>query len=270
MSPYQSKDRYMSVTCKFNGRLGNIVFNICQVIAYCKKYDLQYWFPKYAWACTNGIPTISVPDTGPEPTIPTVYHEPVIDGYPFYHDIPRMDNVEFNGYYQSFKYFEDYRQDILDVFNLPNEMNKGMVGVHVRMGDCIGQEKAFPIAPWEYYDRSIQHMVEKGYTNYLIFSDSIEYCIQQFTAEHYPGCTFEFRTGYSELEDYQALVQCEHIITARSTFSLTAGWMNQNPDKIILCPQITFWWLGQNRDMFTGTENWLTPIAFLQHQLILS
>ena len=97
----------MSVTCRFNGRMGNIIFNICQVIAYCKQHNLTYWFPKYAWACINGIPTISVPDTGEEPVNPVQYHEPVIDGHPYYHDIPKMDNVEFNGYYQSFRYLNN-------------------------------------------------------------------------------------------------------------------------------------------------------------------
>lgn len=251
----------MSITCQFNGRLGNIVFNIAQMIAHSKKHNLQYYVPTNAWACTGGVPSISVLSTGPAPFQPTVYNEPMENGQPYYHEIPVKDNVLFKGYYQSFEYFEQYRQDVLDAFNLPCITEYGVVSLHIRLGDCLSQPDAFPLAPKEYYDNAIQYMIERGYTRFRVFSDTMPMAREQFNSTTYPTCTFEYREGYNELEDYINMTQCEHNITARSTFSLTAGWMNQNPNKIVLCPSIEYkWWTGQNRNLLTGTEHWLTQI----------
>src|ERR1035437_9682813 len=100
----------MSVTCSFSGRLGNILFNMGEVIAHCKRHNLDWYFPTYAWACTGGVVPLSVPNSIIIPPMnPTIYNEPNdTEGHPFYHEIPGMDNVELRGYYQSFKYFDDY------------------------------------------------------------------------------------------------------------------------------------------------------------------
>ncbi len=244
----------MSVTCKFNGRLGNCIFNIGQVIGHCKRYNLQYWFPEYAWACINQVVPVKVPNTGEKPLNPSVYHEPMAlksstESNPYYHEIPYMDNVEFNGYYQSFKYFDWCRQDILDALNFPYHLEKSITSLHIRRGDCIPQPDTFPLAPKSYYHNAIEYMLERGYSHFRVFSDDIPWCREEFIDERYPGCTFEFREDYTDVEDFIAMSCCEHNITARSTFSLMAGWFNLNPDKLVLVPDASFWWFGQNKDL---------------------
>lgn len=256
----------MSVSCKFNGRLGNILFNMCQVVGHCKRYNLQWYFPTYAWACTNNIVPVSVPNTGTAPVNPTVYHEPMqlksaTESNPYYHEIPFMDNVEFNGYYQSFKYFDFCRQDILDLLNFPHHIEQDVTSIHIRRGDCIPQPDTFPMAPHSYYHNATEYMIERGFTHFRVFSDDIPWCREEFIPDRYPGGTFEFRESYSDVEDFIAMSCCANNITARSTFSLLASWFNLNPDKIVLVPDGTFWWYGQNLDLLTGTENWLTQIS---------
>lgn len=260
----------MSITCQFNGRLGNIVLNICQLIAYAKRHNLDYYIPTNAWACTGGIPSITVPSTGIRPQSPTQYPEPVdAQGHPYFHDIPAMDNVEFIGYYQSFLYFDAYRDDILAAFNLPYHTEYGVVGISSRRGDCINQmipgtnTFAFPIAPREYYQRAVQYMIDRGHTHFRVYGDDIKFHREEFTTNNYPGATFEYSEGRSELEDYISLQNCEHQVTARSTFSLTAGWMNRNPEKIIVCPTMEIpWWHRMNKNLLTGTEHWLTQLLW--------
>lgn len=248
------------VTCYFSGRLGNIFFNIAMMVAYCKKYNLKYYIPELAEAYSSKKSALKIPSTCDEPKDPFIYKEPFMaDGTPCYHDIPKMENVLFDGYFQTFRYFDWCRDHILKTFNIPYEMNKDVVSVSVRRGDCVGST-AFPIAPPEYYQKAIALMQVRGYNHFKVFSDDNEWCRNEFKSENYHGAEFEF-SEKSELEDWIALSQCEHNITARSTFSLSGAWMNRNPNKIVLVPQENMWWRGQNRDLI---PDYFTQVKFKQ------
>lgn len=242
----------MSVTCKFDGRLGNILFAMSNVIAHCKRYNLQWYFPINAWACIDGVVPIQVHNTDIAPIHPIVYTEPLDnEGHPYYHDIPVRDNVLFQGYYQSFRYFDEYRQGILDTINLPWNCDMGITALHIRRGDCVSQTVAFPLAPIEYYHAAIDYMLERGHFHFRIYSDDIPWTKEEFTEGNYPGCIFEFMEGGTDVQDFIGISRCENVITARSTFSLMASWFNQYEGKIVLCPAIDqpIWWLKQNRNL---------------------
>lgn len=243
----------MSVTCYLSGRFGNIIFHLTNTIAYAKKHNLTYYIPTEALAYNhfrNGDITspLILESTGSEPETPIVYNEPHDpDGHPYYHDIPKMDNVMLEGYYQSFKYFDWCRDYILETFNFPYEMKKGVVSISVRRGDCVGSPN-FPIAPPAYYHKAIEYMQVLGYNLFLVHSDDQDWCRKEFTSENYPNAIFEFRER-GEMDNFVSISSCEHQITARSTFSLTAAWFNKNTSKIVLVPQKEKWWKGQNLDL---------------------
>lgn len=244
----------MSVTCYNSGRWGNIIFHLAQMIAYAKKHGLTYYVPTKALAYNHfrdGDITspLQLKSTGEEPVNPIEYFEPnQSSGHPSYHEIPKMDNVKFFGYWQSFLYFDEYRDYILETFNFPYKMEKDMVSISVRRGDCLEAPDKFPIAPTEFYYKSIEFMQECGHNNFRVYSDDQEWCKVEFLSEKYNGAVFEFSEG-GEAEDFVGISSCEHNITARSTFSLTAAWFNRNPDKIVLVPQKELWWKGQNLDL---------------------
>lgn len=254
----------MSVTCYNSGRWGNIIFSLANLIAYAKKHDLDYYIPETAMAYNhfrNGdirSPLI-LKSTGEKPINPTQYNEPYENGHPYYHEIPKMDNVELEGYYQSFRYFDWCRDYILDTFNFPYQMNKGVVSISVRRGDCLERPDLFPLAPSEYYHKAIEYMQERGHHNFKVHSDDQHWCRQEFTEDNYPYSIFEFSEG-NELDDFISIANCEHNITARSTFSLSAAWFNRNPNKIVLVPQRRGWWKGQNEDLI---PDYFTQIQFL-------
>jgi FkbM family methyltransferase len=258
----------MSVTCYYSGRLGNIVFHIGQLLAHAKKYNLPYYLPTEAIAYKGfrdgdvSVPPLNIASTGENPINPKEYDEPFYSsGNPAYHEIPFMDNVVFRGYYQSFKYFDWCRDYILETFNLPHSMEKGVVSISVRRGDCVGST-AFVPAPPQYYHKAVEYMLLRGYNLFRVYSDDQEWCKGEFTTENYPGATFLFSEG-DEMSDYIGISNCEHNITARSTFSLTAAWMNQNPNKIVLVPQKDTWWRGQNLDLI---PDYFTQINFEEMQ----
>ena len=254
----------MSVTCNFAGRMGNCIYNVAAMIAYCKKNNLQYYVPTEAnhykrFIGDNKMP-FTIPSTGEAPINPTVYREPVDENrYPFYKEIPPTDNVVLTGYYQSFNYFDWCRDYILDTFNFPYEMNKGVVSISVRRGDCVGSPH-FPLAPREYYENAIRYMQDRGYNDFHVFSDDIAWCMQEFNQDNYYGANFYFSVGKTEYEDFIAIQNCDHNIIARSTFSLTAAWFNRNPDKIVLVPTTKHkWWTTQNLDLI---PDYFTQIEF--------
>ncbi len=255
----------MSVTCYLSGRFGNIIFALANMFAYSKKYNIPYYVPEEAIAYRhfrNG--NVSVPfqikSTGVCPINPVIYNEPNhVHGTPCYHEIPKINNVKFIGYFQSFKYFDWCREYILDTFNFPYTRENGVVSISVRRGDCVGST-AFPIAPSEYYHKAVTYMQERGYNLFRVHSDDQEWCRKEFTSENYDGAVFEFTDG-AEMDDFISISNCEHNITARSTFSLTAAWMNRNPDKIVLVPQEKIWWRSQNKDLI---PDYFTQIHFTQ------
>ena len=224
----------MAVACNLAGGLGNHFYQIAHVVAYAKKHNVPYYIPHAI--CAYNKPSFIIQNPGTPFTCSNVYRELSDGKNPYYIDKPLMDNTLFEGYWQTFQYFDWCRQDILNVFNLPWTLNKGVVSLHVRRGDAVGQEETFPMAPIEYYSKCISLMNEKGYDKFLIFSDDISWCKQQFTYTRFKDSFFQFAEGNTDLQDMIALSNCEHHIVARSTFSFTGAWLCQNPDKIVLCP----------------------------------
>lgn len=225
----------MTATCNLVGGLGNHFYQIAHLVAYAKKNGMSYYIPPMM--CAYGKPSFGLRGNGPQPFRPILYREPSDQtGHPYYHEISIKGEPIFQGFWQTFKYFDWCRQDILDLFSIPSNIVSGIVSLHVRRGDAIGQENTFPMAPMEYYTKSITYMNEKGYRKFLVFSDDIPWCREQFTTEKYPDNTFEFSEGRTDIEDLTLLSNCEHHIVARSTFSFSGAWLCQNPDKIVLCP----------------------------------
>lgn len=239
------------------------MYALSNMIAYAKKHGLDYYVPTDAMAYNhfrNGNIATPIPlkSTGDKPINPFEYNEPYKDGHPYYHEIPAMDNVLLEGYYQSFKYFDWCRQDILKAFDFPYKFYEGVVSISVRRGDCLQAPHLFPLAPVDYYRKAVEYMKARGYKKFYVFSDDQDWCKQEFTWNNYPNALFAFSDG-GEYDDFVDIQNCEHNITARSTFSLSAAWFNQNPNKIVLVPQEAKWWKGQNLDLI---PDYFTQIHF--------
>ena len=231
------------VTSKLFGRCGNQFYQIATGLAYAKRENLDFY-------TTTAENAINYFDSFPKKEVGGKIYEEKINSNnnPFYSEIPsRMDNCLLIGYWQSFKYFDDYRQDILEAFKIPYKKNL-FVSIHVRRGDYLVHSDLFPPLPIEYYKKSIQYFNEKGYFIFDVYSDDIEYCKSIFNEEiFYDYNTFIFNEGNNELEDLCSMSSCQHNIVANSSFSMVASWLNQNPNKIVLCPYKMF--VGANEDM---------------------
>jgi len=249
------------ITTTLQGRLGNQFYQIAMLMAYAKKHNLEYYIPDVAYHCDGRKMYFPHIANGPElPGIPE-YHELQIhatanpDGtynynVPVYQDIPRMENIKFVGYWQTFKYFDWCRDYILEQFGLDKQyLTTSFISIHIRRGDTISMPDKHPPLPLTYYQFAVNYFLQQDPDwCFMVFSDDINWCKTQFTEQNFQSTTFNFREGYTEYEDLLAMRECEHNILCYSTFGFVAAYLNRNPDKIVILPPKRFIFSGANKD----------------------
>jgi hypothetical protein len=167
--------------------------------------------------------------------------------YPFHYDpsIPQ-DNSCIMGFFQSEKYFVKYKNDILNYFNiseniknnienlltnLPKEFNV----IHVRLGDFLKNPTYHYNLPLSYFF----HSIEKLNSNlpYLIFSDDIEICKENFIGNNYI-----FIENNKDYIDLLLMSYGNNYILSNSTFGWWGAWMNRNHKRVLVPSK----WFGPN------------------------
>lgn len=177
------------------------------------------------------------------------------------------DNVYLHGYWQSWKYFDNYSDIIRKDFTLKqkylNEIdgnllaqieNSNSVALHIRRGDYISNEnvsKIHGVCDRSYYNQAIE-LIKNRITNpkFFIFSDDPNWCLKEF------GDEFFVVFGYKDWQDFWLMSKCKNQIIANSSFSWWAAWLNNNLEKIVIAPKR--WFLGGDiniDDMFP--ESWI-------------
>ena len=171
------------------------------------------------------------------------------------------DKIYFYGYWQTEKYFKDYRSDILKMFTpnypLSTECREyikivqqcNSVAIHVRRGDYVNLGICLDKS---YYHQAILKLEENVKApQYFIFSDDIEFAKQLFKEENEHFSYIQYQSKNATLEDLFIMKSCKHIIMANSSYSWWAAWLNDNPFKIVIHPN------DHQADDFYPTE-WLT------------
>src|SRR6187549_1867344 len=126
------------VSIKLQGGLVNQMIMIAFLVAYAEKHGLEYAIPNnvhnphtpgkyrsYQFAGLNYCKTPSDMEMPKE-----IWRE-----YSFnFYDFPKKDNITFDGYFQSHKYFNE---NTTKLFNLPWKNITGVCGIHVRRTDYL-------------------------------------------------------------------------------------------------------------------------------------
>jgi len=181
-------------------------------------------------------------------------------------------SIYLRGYWQTEKYFKDYRDLIRNEFKFTKKTgsrNKvvladikrtNSVSVHVRRGDYVNIKttKAFhgTCGP-NYYLRSASY-IEKNIINpiYYVFSDDPEWCKNNLKLS---GRTviIDHNKGNDGWMDMWLMSNCKHNIIANSSFSWWGAWLNENSSKIVITPKIWF------KDKTVDTED-LVPSSWIK------
>ena len=158
-------------------------------------------------------------------------------------------NIYLNGYWQSYKYFERYRAELLEMFTPKVALKKKAiessqnirVAIHIRRGDYISIGCNIDL---NYYDNAIKYF-DSTFPDkpiYYVFSDDIGFA-KDFVKK-YPDLEMfivENDSDNQTIEDFYLMASCNHFIIANSSFSWWAAWLCQNTDKIVICPEVDFW-----------------------------
>jgi hypothetical protein len=164
-----------------------------------------------------------------------------------YNKLPKFtSNTRLSGYFQSEKYFKNYRDkilkffeptdDIIDTIELKygNVLSKKTCSIHVRRGDYLHLEPFHPVLSINYYKESVNKLGND--LLYLIFSDDISWCKENFDFIHN-------KIFVDDLEDYEEIYLmslCNNNIIANSSFGWWGAWLNKNIHKKIISPKIWF------------------------------
>jgi len=161
-------------------------------------------------------------------------------------------DVYLEGWWQSYKYFEDISDIIRKDFTLKDKLplhienlmevieKENSVCVHVRRGDYVGNSN-HEIVGKEYYDLGIEKIkktvkIDKIY----VFSDDIKWCEENmkfsfptmFVGQEYVGVKNE---GHLML-----MKSCKNFIIPNSSFSWWGVWLSEHKDKIVIVPKQWF------------------------------
>jgi len=208
------------------GRLGNMMFQMAATIALALRHNDKYIFPRSQvenyfslYECfSNNI------------TNTTAYIEP---GF-HYTEIPYRQNLDIRGFFQSERYFADYK-DVIQALLTPRigyGIKRNTTAIHVRRGDYTKLTREYAKLDMNYYKRAMDIIKSK---QYLVFSDDITWCRQQFV-----GDNIEFSEGFLPIEDMAHMISCENHIICNSTFGWWGAYLAKNPSKIVVAPNQWF------------------------------
>jgi hypothetical protein len=155
-------------------------------------------------------------------------------------------NWDIRGWFHLYHYWHEYRSDLLDIFKFKSDIIEQaksnldiikddeqypIVSLHVRRGDYL--QVASLNLSLDYYSEAIAIFLEKfPYFKVLVFSDDIEWC-----KEYIVGENVFYSEDNSNYVDMCMMSLCDHNIIANSTFSWWGAYLNQNTEKIVVCPK---------------------------------
>ena len=162
------------------------------------------------------------------------------------------NSAYLKGFWQSEKYFLDYRCDILKLFEFKDKnfiknielfsdvQNSNSVSINLRLGDYVTNEvnrRVHFVCKKEYYANALKYIAQKvDSPKFFVFSDDLE-----AAKEYLPdGYDYVFANTANWQEDMYFMSQAKHNVVANSSFSWWAAWLNQNPDKIVVAPSKWF------------------------------
>ena len=178
-----------------------------------------------------------------------------------YRQIPKEKNLLLNGYFQSEKYFENYKSEIRKVFNIDESKCKyvrqqleektnsnNITSIHIRRGDYINKPNYHPTQNIDYYKKSIGVI---GESSFMIISDDLDWC-----KLHFEGDNIFFSDFTNDIDDLYLMMMCNNKIMSNSSFSWWGVYLSEFDGEVI-APKNWFGPEGPQDTQDIYNKNWI-------------
>lgn len=178
--------------------------------------------------------------------------------------------IYLDGFFQSHKYFDNIREELLEDFKLKKKLNSKnkqilekiktteSVAIHYRRTDYLKARVANVMGACtdEYYHNAVNTIANKlnKPITLFIFSDDPKWVKENVKFEH-EIIVVDINSGKQGYFDLELMKNCKHNIIANSSFSYWGAWLNENPDKIVIAPKI--WMKNIESDYDLIPDNWI-------------
>ena len=278
------------ISINLMGGLGNQLFQIFTTIAYAIKHKHKFVFPysdKLAQRFTYwnnfmlSLKIFTTANLNNRITNVDIQNMENIGEKDFrYNELPGTDpsnRFKLNGYFQSYKYFENEIEQIYSLLRLDKQKQQIMeeyanlvsfdgvkISMHFRLGDYKQLQHYHPIMPPQYFQNALSTILEKSSMNtarVLYFCEEedndivMQYIHYLKTHFHTTGYNIDFVKVDDTIADWkQMLIMscCHHNIIANSSFSWWGAYMNSNENKIVCYPSL---WFGQTMHEHHGFKD---------------
>lgn len=164
----------------------------------------------------------------------------------------KSNSIVFEGYWQSYKYFQEYESEIKNIFKLKNKIldeskalldeisNSNSVCINVRRGD-FASNSFHGVMDIQYYKDSIILINSKVKVDkFYIFSDDIDWCKNNFDFLENKFIVDHTHKGYKFGNYFELMRCCKCFIIPNSSFAWWAAWLSEGVDKIVIAPKNWF------------------------------
>ncbi|MCE7055271.1 alpha-1,2-fucosyltransferase [Algoriphagus sp. AGSA1] len=220
-----------NIQSPYTGKLNTLLVRML----FIQKFNIGKWLRKRLKS-NKLLTLVHDPETG--------YHPELLQD--------AIGNVLLLGYWQSFKYFEKIKCELVEEFKLKevprDRENQSLnelipkcesIAIHIRRGDYVSEEyflKNFGTCSLDYYQNAIALIAERVQSpQFFIFTDDPVWVRDRLKID-YPHTFITHNLGKSDYEDFRLMSVCKHFIVANSSFSWWAAWIGNYLDKIVIAP----------------------------------
>ena len=211
------------ISCNFNGRLGNNLFQIATVASLANKIGVDFMVPYITHAGHRGDIPVDLSMFGysfnrGECEVEFEYNESAFD----YVNIQPKDKLKIGGFFQSWKYFEDIKELLLNKYFIPSEdvikalskytVSDNSLGISVRRGDYLMLQHNHCVLDTTYYQEVLNTYYQDNVDQIFIFSDDLDWCKSVFGSE----VNYVQDTVGAQLF---LMSKMKHLIMSNSTFA---------------------------------------------------
>ena len=189
------------------------------------------------------------------------YQEPKFS----YTELPYANGILLEGFFQSEKYFLDFKEDILKLFELSNDYKeiiktlvpifdnktKPITSVNIRRGDYLKNPDYHTPCSLEYFKKAIEII---GDSYFIFISDDMNWAIENFGENE----NYFYPKLKSEILDLKMITMCDNNIISNGTFSWWGSYLNEHDNPIRIGPKQWFGPKGHQDTYDIIQKDWIT------------